>query len=307
MPLNCHLRALLVIALALTCAPVAIAEENLSHLPLDDVNHVEIYKQADGVTLRLLFLFPANHDPAGKRPAALFFFGGGWNGGSPSQFLPHARYLASRGMIGVLADYRVKSRNGTDPFACVEDGKSAVRWLRAHAAEFGIDPGRIAAGGGSAGGHVAAATGVLPGLDAPEEDAAVSSKPNALLLFNPVFDNGPDGYGYDRVADRYLEISPLHNIAPGAPPSIIFLGSEDKLIPVSTAEAYKKKMTEADSRCDLFIYEGQGHGFFNENKAGKEYYVKTVREMDRFLISLGYLEGEPTIALEEEAAADDAG
>ena len=229
-----------------------------------------------------------------NRPAAVFFFGGGWNGGTPGQFTEHASYLASRGMVGIVADYRVKSRQGTTPFECVKDGKSAIRWVRAHAGELGIDPDRIAAGGGSAGGHVAAATATVPGLEEEGEDRSIRCQPNALLLFNPVYDNGPEGYGHERVKERYKEISPIDNIHKGTPPAIVFLGTDDKLIPVATAEKYKKLMEEAGSRSDLHLYEGQPHGFFNRRKS-EEHFLKTVTEMDRFLESLGYLKGEPTI------------
>ncbi|MFT4511367.1 MAG: acetyl esterase [Planctomycetota bacterium] len=252
-----------------------------------------VYKTIGDVELRLYLLFPKGHLATDTRPAAVFYFGGGWNGGTVEQFKPHARYLASRGMVTAVCDYRVKQRHGTDPFACVADGKSAVRWLRRNAKRLGIDAKRIAAGGGSAGGHVAATTGVVPGLDEKGEDTAVSSKANALLLFNPVFDNGPGGYGHGRVKKRYREISPLHNIAKGAPPTIVFLGTKDKLIPVATAESYAAKMKEVGSRCDLHLYKGQPHGFFNPRN--KKHYYLTVLEMDRFLISLGWLQGEPTI------------
>ena len=258
----------------------------------------EVYKTIGDVKLSLHIFEPQDHKPTDKRPAAVFFFGGSWVGGSPAQFAPHAKYLASRGMVAMVADYRVKSRNKTTPFECVKDGKSAVRWIRANAKRLGIDPGRIAAGGGSAGGHVAAATGTVPGLEEEGEDKSVGTKPNALLLFNPVYDNGPKGYGYSRVKDRYKEISPMHNISKATPPTIVFLGSKDDLIPVATAEKYKELMEKAGGRCDLHVYEGQGHGFFNYKKGGGVNYNKTVLEMDKFLQSLGYLEGEATITVE---------
>jgi acetyl esterase/lipase len=241
-----------------------------------------------------LYVFQPQKGRQQNRPAAVFFFGGGWNGGTPKQFEEHASYLASRGMVGIVADYRVKSRQGTTPFECVKDGKSAIRWVRVHAGELGIDPDRIAAGGGSAGGHVAAATATVPGLEEKGEDSSVSCRPNALLLFNPVYDNGPEGYGHGRVKERYKEISPIHNIHKGTPPAIVFLGTKDTLIPVATAEKYKQLMEQAGSRCDLHLYEGQPHGFFNRRKS-EEHFLKTVTEMDRFLESLGYLKGEPTI------------
>ena len=258
----------------------------------------ETYKEASGAKLRLYLFKPEGHQAGDKRPAIVFFFGGGWNGGSPKQFEPHARYLASRGMVAIVADYRVKSRQKTSPFECVKDGKSAVRWLRKNAGRLGIDPSRLAAGGGSAGGHVAAATGTFPGLEEEGEDTSVSSLPNALVLFNPVFDNGPTGYGHSRVKDRFREISPIHNLSKKTPPTIVFLGTKDKLVPVATAQRYKELMEKSGGRCDLHLYKDQPHGFFNGPDRGgsfNPYYLKTVTAMDKFLASLGYLKGEPTI------------
>jgi acetyl esterase/lipase len=114
-------------------------------------------------------------------------------GGRFEQFEPQASHLARRGMVAARADYRVKSRHGVTPKECVEDAKSAVRWMRAKASVLGVDPDRIVAAGGSAGGHLAACAAFAPGLEANEEDARISSKPNALVLFNPVlrFDGIP--------------------------------------------------------------------------------------------------------------------
>ena len=120
-----------------------------------------VYKSAGGADLKLHIFEPSERPSDKPLPAIVFFFGGGWTGGTPSQFFQHSRYLASRGMVAVSAEYRVKNRHGTTPAECVADGKSAVRWLRSHAAELGIDPARIAAGGGSAGGHVALCTAVI--------------------------------------------------------------------------------------------------------------------------------------------------
>jgi len=202
-------------------------------------------------------------------------------------------------MVAIVADYRVRSRHQTTPFECVKDGKSCVRWIRSHAKRLGIDPQRIAAGGGSAGGHVAAATGNVPGLEETNADTAISSRPDALLLFNPVYDNGPGGYGHSRVKDRYQEISPLHNIRANAPPTIVFFGTKDKLVPVATAQKYENKMKAAGNRCETHYFPDQPHGFFNENRS-KRSYQETVLFMDRFLMSLGYLTGEPTMKVTAE-------
>ena len=242
------------------------------------------YKQDGAEQLTLHVFNPPEHKASDNAPAIVFFFGGGWNGGAPSQFYKQSSYLASRGMVAICADYRTAKRHQTTPAECVKDGKSAIRWVRSHAAELGIDPDRLVAGGGSAGGHVAATTGVLKGFNEEGEDVSVSCRPVALVLFNPVFDNGPEGYGYDRVKGYWEDFSPLHNLDASAPPTLVMLGTKDKLIPVATAEAYKAKMEELGVRCDLILYDDQPHGFFNKAK-----YDETLQAADQFLVSLGYL------------------
>lgn len=252
----------------------------------------EVYKKASGEDLWVYRFDPEGHDPKkDKRPAVVFFFGGGWNGGTVTQFEQHSKYLASRGMVAFVADYRVKSRQKTGPDACVADGKSAIRFVRENAERFGIDPDRIAAGGGSAGGHVAATTGICDGLDDPaEKDSKISSKANALLLYNPVYDNGPKGYGNSRVTKWFPAISPAHNITKDDPPTITFLGSKDSLIPVATAKKFDADLKNVGVKSEAHIYEGESHGFFNENKSPKSF-LDTVLKTDAFLVALGWLEG----------------
>lgn len=258
------------------------------------------YKIIDGDTLKLTLFYPKKVKK--KQPAIVFYFGGGWRGGSITQFEDQATYFASRGMVSVLVDYRVEKRHKTTPFDAVRDAKSAIRYIRTHAKELRVDSKKIVASGGSAGGHLAAATTLINGLEEPEEDVSVSTKANALILYNPVIDNSKEGYGFDRVGERYQEISPLHNINKGAPATIFFLGDKDKHIPVATAEDYKAKMEAVGSRCDLFVYKNQPHGFFNQwKKDGKEHYLKTTYEADVFLESLGYIKGKPTIQKQETA------
>ena len=251
------------------------------------------YKTVGDVTLSLHVFNPPDFKAGDERPAIVFFFGGGWVGGSPSQFYNQSRYLASRGMVCLSAEYRVTRAHKTTPAECVKDGKSALRWIRNHAKELGIDPHRLAAGGGSAGGHVAAATGTVPGFDEDGEDTSIPCRPDALVLFNPVFDNGPKGYGHERVKAYWREFSPMHNIDRDTPPTIVFFGTRDNLVPVATAQAYKARMEKAGVRCDLDLYEDQPHGFFNKSR-----YYETLLETDRFLTSLGYLKGEPTLQRE---------
>ena len=248
-----------------------------------------LYKTVNDTELNLHVYTPEGHHTSDKRPAVIFFFGGGWNNGSPGQHYSQCAHLASRGMVAMSAEYRVKSRNQTTPKECVEDGKSAIRWVRAHATELGIDPNRIAAGGASAGGHVAAAAGTVDSFDATSEDLSVSSRPDALVLFNPVFDNGPGGFGHFSVKAYWQDISPIHNISPSAPPTIVFLGTEDEYIGAEVAVRYKEFMDQSGVRCDLHLYPEQAHGFFNPDRKNG-YFEKTLETMDEFLTSLDFLD-----------------
>ena len=249
----------------------------------------EVYKHASGDDLYIYRFDPEAHDPeVDKRPAVVFFFGGGWNSGRVSQFERHSRYLASRGMVAFVADYRVNSRQGVTPDACVEDAKSAVRWIRQHADRLGIDPEKVLAGGASAGGHIAAAAGICEGFENKSEDLSISSKPAALLLYNAVYDNGKDGgYAYDRIQQWFPAISPAHNITPDDPPAIAFLGSKDIHIPVATAEAFRDQLIEQGIYTELYVYPGKTHGFFNRGDS----FIDTLLKTDAFLVKLGYLSG----------------
>jgi len=250
-----------------------------------------IYKTIDSSELELHFFFPPNHQMTDEKPAIVFFHGGGWKNGNPSQFYNQSKYLASRGMVAISAEYRTEKSNGTTPKECVKDGKSTMRWIRTHATQFGINPNLLAAGGGSAGGHIAAATATLDGFNEKVEDTSVSCIPNALVLFNPVINNSTEGYGYDRVKDYWKEFSPHHNVHKGTPPTLIMLGTEDKLFTPKLAKQYKDKMDELGLRCDLILYEGAQHGFFNKNK-NEELHYQSMIDAHSFLISLGYLNGK---------------
>ena len=235
-------------------------------------------------------------DSTVSTPAMVFFFGGGWSSGERSQFIHQATYFSKRGLTCFLVDYRTKNKNNTTPFESLKDVKTAIRFIRKNAKTFGIDTSKIIASGGSSGGHLAAATALIDAYTESTDDLSISCIPNALVLFNPVIDNGPGGYGYEKIGDAYKNFSPLHNIKAGAPPTIIFLGTTDKHIPVATVNYYKMVIEKVKSRCDLLLYEGQGHGFFNYKNI--EYYKKTILETDKFLISLGYLKNEPVISIE---------
>ena len=249
------------------------------------------YKSVSNDELKIHIHYPPDWKPSDKRPAIVFFFGGGWNKGAVEQFEPQAAFLASRGMVAARADYRVKSRQGVTPDVCVEDAKSAVRWLRENAAQLGIDPQRVVASGGSAGGHIAACTAV-PGLDASDEDESVSSLPNALVLFNPVL----QFTGYPPLMTRIgnddklgRQLSPTLHVNKKSPPALIHFGDADRLF--EHGRDYMVAAEKAGATAQLYVADGQGHGFFNRSP----WLERTLLRTDEFLTSLGYLEAKPMI------------
>lgn len=254
-----------------------------------------MYKQIDSTKLFMEIYIPEKLDKTQQYPAMVFFFGGGWNEGTFKQFEPHAKYFAKRGMVCFLVDYRVTNRQHSTPFESLKDAKSAMRFIKEHADTYNIDTLKIVAAGGSAGGHLAAATAILEDYNETTDNMSISCKPNALVLFNPVIDNGPGGYGFQRIGDAFKSFSPIHNIKKGAPPTIIFLGTKDLYIPVETVKYYQTVMNKVGSRCEVRLFEGKEHGFFNYNKI--ENYKNTISEADTFLQSLGYLKKEPIIEI----------
>lgn len=273
----------LLIILTITCSSIYSQEQIL-------------FKQIDTTKLFMDVFYPKKIVTSKSYPAMIFFFGGGWINGDRSHFLNHAKYFSKRGLVCFLVDYRTRNKNSTTPFESLKDAKSAIRFIRKNATNFGIDANKIIASGGSAGGHLAAASALTTDYNEDTDDLSFSCIPNALVLFNPVIDNGPGGYGYERIGDKYKSFSPLHNIKKDAPPTIIFLGTNDHLIPVEAAHYYKKVTEKVGSTCELYLYENQGHGFFNYKYS--KYYKKTVYEADKFLQSLGYIENNPRIKLD---------
>jgi acetyl esterase len=273
-----------------------IIKEQRPRIEVDDPKDIQIVNQESTKTftytktkqadLEIVVHFPPGWKETDKRPGIVFFFGGGWENGTIKAFEPQAKYLASRGMVTARADYRVKSRHSVTPKECVDDARSAVRWFRQNAAKLGVDPDRIVASGGSAGGHIAACTTLMPGSEAEK----VSSQSNALTLFNPVLRFGPQllkKIDNDEAVGK--AISPILHLAKDSPPTLLFFGTDDFLY--KQGQEFIQRSKELGHRSEMFTAEKQPHGFFHKTP-WKE---KTLLRTDEFLVSLGYLQGKPTI------------
>lgn len=246
-----------------------------------------VYKKINGLELHLDVFEPEGLKINDKRSCFITIHGGGWVNGAPRRQYPFADHYAKLGMVGISIEYRlVKPDSGTTVFDCVKDGRSAVRYVRAHAGDFGIDPGRIIVNGGSAGGHVAAGTALFDGVDETGDDTLVSSVPAAMVLFFPVIDTSKEGYGNAKIGEHWQEISPLHRVRAGVPPAIIFHGTTDTVTPFKGARAFLDAMNKAGNRCELVAHEGGAHGYLMRKH---ELYKEALNKSDEFLGSLGLL------------------
>lgn len=295
-----HRRLLLALILAIMCALPALAQQKGKQGPTPQLTKQNIrteervFRKTPQGELTLHLFYPPQWQKTDARPAIVFFFGGGWKNGSFKQFVPQAEYFASRGLVAISADYRIESKHKTTPDRCVEDAKAAIRWVRKHAKELGVDPDKIIASGGSAGGHLAAATALLDRFDAADDDLSISCKPSALVLFNPALNltlipgrTIADADG-NNIAKPFSPTLFLHK---QAPPAIIFFGTADKLL--EHGVEYASKASQLGVRVELYTADGQPHGFFNRTP----WCEVTARKADEFLTSLGYLKGPATLQL----------
>jgi acetyl esterase len=194
-------------------------------------------------------------------------------------------------MVAASAEYRVGNKHHTGPEKCIEDAKSAVRWLRVNARNLGVDPGRVVAAGGSAGGTDAAFAAYNTTYEPEGEDMSVSSKPDALVLYNPAL-GFADTTNLPQQQSKLQDFITAWKVTKDGPPAILFFGTDDNLL--AGARVFVKQMIAAGNRAELYTAAGQKHGFFND-RGGTPWHAVVLRQTDLFLSSLGFLKGQPTI------------
>lgn len=276
-----------------------------------------VYRETEEEALKLWIFRPTKRQGTGSSPsvpAIVFIHGGGWGGGHAAYFSPQAIYFSQRGIVSVSINYRL-TRSFSDNYPdkirkpresymedCIRDAKSAIRWLRLHAGDYGIDPARIVVAGGSAGAHVAASLGPMDTFNNPEDDLGISPLPNAMVLFNPAIDfvDSEDGRKIgmpqaERLGIPIEKFSPAHLVDATTPPTLVLSGELDTLIPPSSIHKFLERMETHDRSARFVEYAGKGHGFFNYWPARNPYFASTLDETDKYLVELGYLKGKSNV------------
>ena len=251
------------------------------------------YATVNGKALKLDLFVPKAG--AGPFPAVVYVHGGGWSGGTRTQFHRHAAHMAAKGFVGACVQYRL-SGEAIYP-AALHDVKAAVRWLRANAKQHRVRTDRIGAAGGSAGGHLVALLGVTNDNPAYEGTVGVtgpSSAVQAVAGFNPALDMV--GFGkqragnatastsrflgktYDVDPEIYRIASPIAQANAKAPPTLLLHGDADTTVPHQQSVEFQKALRSKGVKAELVTAPGAGHGFFNR----PPWFEPMLRHMDEF-------------------------
>jgi len=234
----------------------------------DSVIHVsEVYKTIDTLNLKIDIFYTSQLIAKENKTAIVFFHGGGWAYGTPSEFYSTCERYARMGIVTFSVDYRLSVKNGMvphhtiSPIESLMDARSAMRWVRKNAARFHIDPNKIVASGQSAGGHLALSTAMIDDYNEKSDDLGISCQPNAIVLFSACV-NTVEAWCDRLLADRrdkIWSISPEHHIKAGLPPMIEFHGADDDQVPKWTVQFFESEMKKEGNYFELHIYDGRNH------------------------------------------------
>ena len=282
-----------------------------------------VIKTIQDEEVKIFYIKPSDFKPGEKRTAVVWIHGGGWTGGSTESFFPHTRYFALRGAVGFCIQYRLVKANGATVADCLADCKSAIRYIREHAAELGVDSDKIVVMGDSAGGHLASCLGTIDGFDNPTDNLKISAKPNAMVLYNPLSDFTQSQFVRIIIGGAALDkkptpesliptkeqtelakmLSPIYNIHKNQPPTLVVHGTDDTVILPEQSLQFTEAMKKAGNSCKLILLPETTHAFVCANwKAPEEVVISAIREADKFLVSLGFLQGKPTLVLSKVPA-----
>lgn len=281
-----------------------------------------VYGTNDPSMQVIIPFLPENTNGGGSRPALVLIHGGGWTGGDPTVFFPAARYFASRGVPSFSIGYRLVRSGTNDPTVadCLADCRSAMRYLRIHAKEYGIDPNRIAVLGDSAGGHLTACLGTIPDL---QDASGVSSAANLMIPCNPIVDMEA-GKGNSNSWFRLIQkgaamekkpspealvptpqqiavaqsLSPINFVSSTSAPTLVMHGLDDTVVSPEQSRKFIEALKAAGVPVELILIPGARHAFIlPKYTASEQQVVDAMLELDRFLTKNRYLKGAPTLIL----------
>jgi acetyl esterase/lipase len=252
-----------------------------------------VYASPGGRALHLDLYLPKNG--SGPFPAVVYIHGGGWVNGKKTAFQRQAAYMATKGYAGACIEYRL-SGEAIYP-AALNDSKAAVRWLRANAAKYHIDPEKIGAAGGSAGGHLVAllgTTGDVPAFEGDAGNPGVSSRVRAVAAFNPAVDlvsfgkmepGNSDNSVYKFLGCTYAanpklwaQATPVTHAGKNSAPFLFLHGTADTTVPYKQSVEMMEKLKAAGVHAEIFPAEGAKHGFFNK----PPFYEPATKRMEEF-------------------------
>jgi acetyl esterase/lipase len=242
------------------------------------------YSNPDDQHLQMNMARPKTGD--GPFPAVICIHGGGFRAGHRDGYNGLCLTLAQRGYVAVTVSYRLAPKYKFP--AAVHDTKAAVRWLRAHAREYKVDPHRIGTTGGSAGGHLAQFLAVTSGVAEFEGEGGNADQSSSVACVVNVY--GPSDFtkSYGKSVDaaevlplflggnletarhQHIVSSPLYWVTPDAAPTLCIHGTEDKYVAHEQAVWLVDKLKAADVEAELLTFPGAGHGFKGDDAAKAE-------------------------------------
>lgn len=223
---------------------------------------VRAYRQLPAGPLNLYLFKPKDWTPADRRPALIWFFGGGWTTGTPANAVAWTMWAARLGMVGVAPDYRTASRYGTSPLEAVADARDVLRWVEDNASQLGIDPKHVVVGGNSAGAHLALWTAIAHAPPGSSPAESPRFKPAALILTSGVSDTSREtGYTPVRFGGAALALSPVHQLDAKMPPILLFHGRADATVPYRQSEALHRKLAATGNLCEFITVPEGSHNY----------------------------------------------
>ncbi len=257
-----------------------------------DISYRDIvYKTTNNRDVSLRAYYPGSWKASDRRPVMLLFHGGSWVTGHRFQMYKWAKYFAARGIVAISASYTYGTVS-----SCVIDTRSAMRWVKANASTLGIDPNKVIAGGSSAGAHLAGSLYSIDGINDPNDDLSISTKPNILVFLDPAIN-----LNRTQINDLTTEWSQTianeaqfytNGIDQNTPPTIYFCGSDDERS--NLAHMSRQLSIPYNIESEFWVGKEGRHGFADE----EVFFDPIAYRLDKFLIKHGMLTGTPTTQVE---------